>query len=201
MRAAAYLQRASRVDPAALSADEVLSMATRNGATALGLEAGILAPGALADLVVVDARTDFFDPEWEPYRRNLPARLVFSTNGSRVDTTVVDGRVVVRGGRLVTGDADEIAASAGRLCARYGAGRDRGQAGGRSGLSVEARRPHGRPFRTDPAEGGARVDMPSRLADQDHRSRREAGRRPRAVCAREPEGSDLDLLDADAEPP
>jgi 5-methylthioadenosine/S-adenosylhomocysteine deaminase len=112
MRAAAYLQRASRVDPGALSADEALTMATRNGARALGLQAGALVPGALADLVVVDARTDFYDPEWEPYRRNLPARLVFATNGSRVDTTVVDGRIVVRDGRLVTADADEIASEA-----------------------------------------------------------------------------------------
>ena len=114
MRTAAYLQRASRVDPASLSADEVLAMATRNGARALDVDAGIVAPDALADLIVVDARTDFFDPGREAYRRNLPARLVFSTNGSHVDTTIVDGRVVVRGGHLVTGDVAEIARDAGR---------------------------------------------------------------------------------------
>jgi 5-methylthioadenosine/S-adenosylhomocysteine deaminase len=108
MRTAAYLQRASRVDPTSLSADEALAMATRNGARALGVEAGVVAPGALADLIVVDARADFFDPGWEPYRRNLPARLVFSTSGSRVDTTIVDGKVVVRDGCLVTGDPGEI---------------------------------------------------------------------------------------------
>jgi 5-methylthioadenosine/S-adenosylhomocysteine deaminase len=112
MRTAAYLQRASRTDPASLSAPEVLAMATRNGARALGVEAGVVAPGALADLIVVDARAQFFDPARETYRRNLPARLVFSTNGSHVDTTVVAGRVVVRAGRLLTGNADEIAREA-----------------------------------------------------------------------------------------
>jgi 5-methylthioadenosine/S-adenosylhomocysteine deaminase len=117
MRTAAYLQRASRVDPTSLSADEALAMATRNGGLALGLEVGTLAPGALADLVLVDARSEFFDPGWEPYRRNLPARLVFSTSGSRVDTTIVDGRVVVRDGRLLTGDADQVAREA-RLAVR-----------------------------------------------------------------------------------
>jgi hypothetical protein len=39
---------------------------------------------------------------------------VFSTSGSRVDTTIVDGQVVVRDGRLVTGDAGEIAREARR---------------------------------------------------------------------------------------
>jgi 5-methylthioadenosine/S-adenosylhomocysteine deaminase len=112
MRTAAYLQRASKVDPTSLSAPEALTMATGNGARALGLEAGVVAPGALADLIVVDARTDFFDPGREAYRRNLPARLVFSTNGGHVDTTIVAGRIVVRDGRLLTGNADDIARDA-----------------------------------------------------------------------------------------
>jgi 5-methylthioadenosine/S-adenosylhomocysteine deaminase len=117
MRTAAYLQRASRIDPSSLSADEVLAMATRNGARALGIDAGVVASGALADLIVVDARGQFFDHAREAYRRNLPARLVFSTNGSHVATTIVAGRVVVRDGRLVTGDFDEIAREARRAVA------------------------------------------------------------------------------------
>jgi 5-methylthioadenosine/S-adenosylhomocysteine deaminase len=112
MRSAVLLQRATRLDPLALGPAQALAMATSWGANALGIHAGVLSPGRRADAIVVDAREDFFDPAIPPYRSNLATRLVFATSGRDVRDVFVDGRPVVRGGELLTGDPNEITARA-----------------------------------------------------------------------------------------
>jgi len=58
MRAASLLHRLK--DPQAMPSHTVLQMATVNGASALGIRAGVLAPGYLADIIVVDIRKPQF---------------------------------------------------------------------------------------------------------------------------------------------
>jgi 5-methylthioadenosine/S-adenosylhomocysteine deaminase len=74
---------------------QALAMATRNGARAFGLDAGELAPGKMADLVLLRRDTLAFTP-----LNDVMSQLVFCENGSSVDTVIVNGDVVVEGGRL-----------------------------------------------------------------------------------------------------
>src|SRR6185295_2158333 len=78
---------------------QALAMATRHGAGAFGLDAGTLAPGKLADIVLLRRDTPAFTP-----LNDVVAQLVFCENGSGVDTVIVDGDVVVRSGRLAKVD-------------------------------------------------------------------------------------------------
>ena len=109
MRTGAYLHRASHADPTVITVDQILSMATRNGAAALGTDAGALAPGKKADVIIVDARPEFFDLSHEAYRASLEARLVFASNGSFVRTSIIDGAVVMEDRKMLTVDEAEVA--------------------------------------------------------------------------------------------
>ncbi len=104
--------------PGAISARELLDMATRGGALGLGLgdEIGELAPGRRADLIVIDRQ----GTGWAPLAGNDPfTALVYSVNGQQVRDVMVDGRWLMRDRRLLTLDdgvaADRLNADAQRL--------------------------------------------------------------------------------------
>ena len=102
-RMALLLQRVSG-DPAGLSAEEALWLATRGGAGVLGRDdVGQLAPGRAADFIGVRMdRLDYAGALHDPL-----AALVFCSP-QRVDLSVVDGRVVVEDGSLLTVDLDSV---------------------------------------------------------------------------------------------
>jgi 5-methylthioadenosine/S-adenosylhomocysteine deaminase len=108
MKFASLLHRAARVDASLQQAPDVLAMATRNGAAALGHQTGQLAPGRKADVILVDTRNVMFTPLVPGNAEQLYSHLVFAANGSAVDTTIVDGRVLMRNRRLLTMDEPEI---------------------------------------------------------------------------------------------
>jgi cytosine/adenosine deaminase-related metal-dependent hydrolase len=85
-------------DPAGLTADDVLEMATLGGAAVLGRDdVGALAPGMAADFIAFDLqRLDLAGALHDPM-----AALVFCTP-PRVDLSVINGRVVVQDGQLTT---------------------------------------------------------------------------------------------------
>jgi cytosine/adenosine deaminase-related metal-dependent hydrolase len=105
MRLAASLQ-AMRLGPGALPARDVVAMATREGARALGLERdiGSIEPGKKADMILVDTGEPHQAPGPDPY-----ARLVFACRPSDVRVTMVDGAVIARDGQLAWGDRAAIA--------------------------------------------------------------------------------------------
>jgi 5-methylthioadenosine/S-adenosylhomocysteine deaminase len=105
MRSASLLGKLTTLDPAALPAYEILKMATVNGAVAIGMAGslGIVAEGALADLILLDTRK----PHWQPLADPLAA-LVYSAKASDVHTVWIDGRPTVSGGRPVGLDLDAI---------------------------------------------------------------------------------------------
>jgi 5-methylthioadenosine/S-adenosylhomocysteine deaminase len=113
MRLAATLQ-AVRCGPGALTARDVVWMATREGARALGLEdmVGSIEPGKCADLVLVRGDAAHLAPGRDPY-----STLVYAARGTDVSATVVDGRVLVRDGQPVELDSAEIADEAHRAAA------------------------------------------------------------------------------------
>jgi 5-methylthioadenosine/S-adenosylhomocysteine deaminase len=108
MKFASLVHRAARVDASLQQAPDVLAMATRTGAAALGHETGQLAPGRKADVILVDTRNVMFTPLVPGNAEQLYSHLVFAANGSAVDTTIVDGRVLMRNRRLLTMDEPEI---------------------------------------------------------------------------------------------
>ena len=100
MRLAAILHKV-RGGPTAIPARKALHMATRAGAQALGLEdAGVIAPGMRADLVMLDLHK----PHAYPDIGDLSSRVVYSARPTDVHTVIIDGRVVVREGQLLTLD-------------------------------------------------------------------------------------------------
>lgn len=108
MRLAAILQ-AVRVGPGALTARDVLWMATREGAKTLGLEdeLGLIAPGRRADLTVIDRRRPHLATSPDPW-----TAIVYSARGTDVRLTMVDGEVLVDEFRLTRMDPAEVAESA-----------------------------------------------------------------------------------------
>jgi 5-methylthioadenosine/S-adenosylhomocysteine deaminase len=104
MKITALFGKLSAGDPTALPADQVLRMATIEGARVLGLakEVGSLAAGKKADLVFVDTRRPTLQPLMlEPF--NLAANLVYGARGDEVARVMIDGRMVYDDGELRTG--------------------------------------------------------------------------------------------------
>lgn len=121
MRLALMLQRPGEPDRSRWPiARDAIAMATVAGGKAMrcaGL--GTLAPGAPADLVLHDLGA----PSWIPL--NDPAtQLVFGASGATVDTVIVDGKLIVAGGRIVAFDMEPILAEVRGLVRRQ---RDRGR--------------------------------------------------------------------------
>ncbi len=101
MKFAALLQKSARNDPTAMPAGEAWEMATISGARALGLNAGVITEGMLADIILVNLKGVEFTPN-----HNLISNLVYSANGSCVDTVICNGSILMQG-RKVKGE-DEI---------------------------------------------------------------------------------------------
>jgi 5-methylthioadenosine/S-adenosylhomocysteine deaminase len=95
-------------DPA-LPATEILSMGTTRAARTLGFEGqlGTLAPGQLADIVVLDTAEMTRDP-WQSSRLPLPDLLVLRAKGQHVRHVIVNGRHVMDNGRITTIDVDAL---------------------------------------------------------------------------------------------
>jgi 5-methylthioadenosine/S-adenosylhomocysteine deaminase len=112
-RAAAILQKATKLDGEAITAEEILAMLTIEGAGGLGLEdqIGSIEVGKRADLIVVD----FNQPHLLPTGRWAP-KLVYSANGSDVLHSIIDGQVVME--NRVVRTMDEAAVMARALEAR-----------------------------------------------------------------------------------
>jgi 5-methylthioadenosine/S-adenosylhomocysteine deaminase len=98
MKAVAIVQKNAYNSPAAFPAAQVWHMATAGGYRALGLEMG-LREGALADLALIDLRQPWLCPQ-----SNMVSHLVYSMTGE-VDTTIVNGQVLMRNG-IIPGEAE-----------------------------------------------------------------------------------------------
>ncbi|WP_063563437.1 amidohydrolase [Paenibacillus sp. O199] len=105
IKAATWLQKLDYGDPTRLSAREVLHMSTRGSAGLLNLqdEVGVLEVGRKADLILIDLQKPHLQPVHE-----LESLLAYSVNGADVDTTIVNGRVLMRDRQLLTIDEEEL---------------------------------------------------------------------------------------------
>lgn len=102
MRLASFLGKVWRFDSTAVKADDIWASATTIGADILGIDAGEIAEGKLADLCLIDLNR----PEMVPIH-NLVSNLVYSASGAFVDTVICDGRILMEGG-YVEGEEEII---------------------------------------------------------------------------------------------
>jgi len=93
MKTTAIAQKCAHSRPDLFAAGEVWRMATENAYTAFRLDMGLRA-GALADLSLIDLKKPWFCPLADD---NIVSHLVYSAQGG-VETTIVGGRVLMRGG-------------------------------------------------------------------------------------------------------
>jgi 5-methylthioadenosine/S-adenosylhomocysteine deaminase len=107
----ALVQKHAAADPTAIDAEEAWAVATGRRAPLLGAGRPLSA-GAPADFLLLRPRSS------ELGIGDLTADLVYSASGSIVDTTVVGGRVLMRGGEVP--EQDEIVARAAERARRLG---------------------------------------------------------------------------------
>ena len=105
MDSAVKLQRALRQDWRALTARQALEMATINGATAIRMqrEIGSLERGKRADLIVVGMDRAELQPVY-----NYESQLVYMAKGRDVETSIVNGRILMENRRVLTLDESAI---------------------------------------------------------------------------------------------
>jgi 5-methylthioadenosine/S-adenosylhomocysteine deaminase len=108
MKFASLMHRAVRGDSSLMPAQQVVRMATRNGARALGHRTGQLTAGFKADVILVETNNAMFTPMLSEDPEHLYSHLVFAANGSSVDTTIINGEVVMRGRKLTRVDEQQV---------------------------------------------------------------------------------------------
>ncbi len=102
-------------DAAAVGADQVLRMATVEGAYAMGLkDADILAEGKFADLIMIDLN----QPNMQPIN-NIVKNIVYSGSKQNIKLTMVNGNILYEDGKFFIGtDADAVYAKANEIINR-----------------------------------------------------------------------------------
>ena len=96
------LAKIKAMDASALDANEVLRMATVNGALAMGLkDADVLAEGKLADMIMLDLH----QPNMQPLN-NIEKNIVYSGSKMNVKMTMVNGKILYEDGNFLTIDIE-----------------------------------------------------------------------------------------------
>ncbi len=109
MDLAGKLQKVTRMDPTALSAQQIVEMATITGAKALGLDSqiGSLEAGKRADMITISLDEPRATPMYNVY-----SQIVYALKGSDVRDVMVNGRQIVRDRQVLTLKSAEIIAKA-----------------------------------------------------------------------------------------
>lgn len=117
MYLAALIQKVRLGDPQALNADEVLAMATRGGAEAMGQldDIGSLEVGKKADITIISLN----QAHQQPAEQIDPvAQIVYASQAQDVYATIVDGRVLMEDRQLKTLDYTDIKTNTNRIIAQ-----------------------------------------------------------------------------------
>ncbi|MGP1469979.1 MAG: amidohydrolase [Schwartzia sp. (in: firmicutes)] len=114
VRLAGLLHKVHTLDPLAVPAWEAVRMGTEGGARAVGIKnVGRLEKGALADVVLLDMR----GAEWCP-KFDLVSLLAYSASSRSVDTVMVNGKVLMEKGEMLSLDEERICYEANRCAMR-----------------------------------------------------------------------------------
>ncbi len=115
LRLMAMLQKHEARNPEVMTIPQALDIATRGSAAVLGMadKIGQLAPGYLADIILVDMGGAHHQPLHRPL-----ASLVYNTRASDVQTVIVNGKIIMQDRRLLTLNKAEIIRRVGQNMAR-----------------------------------------------------------------------------------
>lgn len=112
MQTGSLLQKLWYKDATIMDGQTMLSMATENGAKALGYEnLGKIQEGYLSDIVLVNIDKPNMCPVYDIY-----SNLVYAANGSEVDTVIINGKLVMEKGQFVDIDEEKIVYEGKKLC-------------------------------------------------------------------------------------
>ena len=114
LKTTALLHKVHTLNATVLLPEDVLWMACRGGAAAFGLpqQIGSLEPGKKADVLLVDLDTPMAMPV-----HSIPSALVYNTSTRDVDTTIVDGRLLMQNKEILFLDEKGFLARARQTCA------------------------------------------------------------------------------------
>lgn len=107
MKFASLIHKGTHLDPNTILPGTILDMATRAGYDAFELSAGSLSPGMLADLILVNLEQFHLQPALP---ETIVANLVHAARGSDVELVMVDGRILVKDGELLSVNRHRILA-------------------------------------------------------------------------------------------
>ncbi|QLJ53474.1 MAG: 5-methylthioadenosine/S-adenosylhomocysteine deaminase [Candidatus Fermentimicrarchaeum limneticum] len=97
------LQKSHLWDSRVLNAQQALDFATINGAKALGIEAGSVEEGKLADMFLMELNSPNLLPA-----NSLVSNLVYSSNPSNISDVIVDGKLVMKDRKILTIDEEKV---------------------------------------------------------------------------------------------
>ena len=95
MKFASCKAKLDSMNPTSMNAKQTFQIASQNGAKAFGINAGIIEVGKLADLLLVDLNNTFMTPA-----HNHISNFVYSANSSVINTTICDGKILMRNGKV-----------------------------------------------------------------------------------------------------
>lgn len=110
LRTGVLIQKQYNNDAAFFSAREAVRMVTIEGARAIGMEdrLGSLEPGKYADLIALDPASPRLTPLHRRSLKNLYATLAYSACGADVADSMVNGRWLMRDGKVLSMDAQQV---------------------------------------------------------------------------------------------
>jgi len=91
MKFASLLQKFREKDPSQVKAEEIIKVATKNGAKALRINTGEIKEGKSADLILIDLNQLCFCPGL-----NFYSDLVYSASGDCVSDVICNGKIIMR---------------------------------------------------------------------------------------------------------
>ena len=115
IKLAAYMQKGMYNSATAITAEDVLKMATIKGAEVLGIdsEVGSLEVGKRADIIIINTNKPHLCPI-----HNIYSTLAYSVSGDDVETSIIDGNIVMENRVIQNVDEEEILTECNRVTRR-----------------------------------------------------------------------------------
>lgn len=115
IKLAAYMQKGMYNSATAITAEDVLKMATIKGAEVLGIdsEVGSLEVGKRADIIIINTNKPHLCPI-----HNIYSTLAYSVSGDDVETSIIDGNIVMENRVIQNVDEAEILTECNRVTRR-----------------------------------------------------------------------------------
>lgn len=113
LKTTALLHKVNTLNAMILLPEDVLRMACRGGAAAMGMpnQLGMIEPGKKADIVLVDFNSPFAMPV-----HKVPSALVYNLGVRDVDTVIIDGNILLRDKQFCTIDEQAVLTKARSVC-------------------------------------------------------------------------------------